>query len=51
LIELRIFILYFKNKSDLQKDFESSIHPPLELGLNLILQNQETLVLFLAPDS
>jgi len=27
-----------KNKSDLQKFFESSIHPPLELSLNLILQ-------------
>ena len=38
LIEWRIFILYFKNKSDLRKVFESSIHPPLELGLNLILQ-------------
>jgi len=42
LIELRIFILYFKNISYLRKDFESSIHPPppLELGLNLILHSR-----------
>jgi len=37
LIESRIFILYFKNKSDLRKVFKVQFTPPLELGLSLIL--------------